>query len=112
MTAKQPSKKIKEMMITFQDLSFEEKKKKLLLILEKLPEEDVFTKIEELIKTNNHVNDEFLVWVYEDIMLFGDGIEQRKKMHARKKLVERQKEIERLHQKEAKEKENIELDLE
>ena len=67
----------------FKKLSFDEKKTKLLTILEQLKNSDeVFWAVINTINTNKNVNDEFLVWIYEDIISLWDKAAENKKQQS------------------------------
>lgn len=69
----EPEKLIEE----FSKLSFEDKKKKLILILEDLKWlRPTFDEVLDATKNNPNVDEEFLVWCYGDIMTLADNVQK------------------------------------
>lgn len=97
----------------FQILSFDDKKKKLLNVVEAINyETEALKAVKDAILNNPFVNDEFLDWVYTDIMSFADAIQQWNKEKAMQSLQDSQNYLKKLHEREAEEKRQEEWELE
>ncbi len=110
---KKLSNEILKLVEQFKILSFDDKKKKLLNVIEAIwSERDSLMQVKDAILNNSFVDDEFLDGVYTDIMSFADAIQQWNKKKAMESLKNSQTYLKKLHDREEAEKVEEEKELE
>ena len=82
-----PMTELEKLIKAYQELSFDDKKAKLITILEDLKwTRPIFDEVLDNTKINPRVNDRFLVWCYVDIMTLADKVESLHKSRNVEKL--------------------------
>ncbi len=93
---------IEERLEEFKKMSFDDQKGRVLLMLEWLKDSnEIFVKLLDVVTNNSNVDSEFLVWTYNDIIVFADAIKQSDKQKWANALLSLQDKIKRLHEIEA-----------
>lgn len=107
------SNELEQLLNKFKELSLEDKKQKLLNVITSIQTTNkTLNDIEEAIKINSHVDDEFLDGVYIDIMYFADMLQKWDKEKAIQWLQKSQEYLKNLQRMEAQEHKQEESELE
>ena len=93
---------IAERVKTFQELTFEEKKHKVILMLEGLKDSaQVFAELLGSVQNKPNIDDAMLVEIYQGILEFAEAVNESEKEQSLDKLSVMQEKIRKIHEMEA-----------